>query len=60
MTSEDALLRLKAILGKGLHPTAIPRVKEVLTRLEGDSFEDGFEQAKETVTEWHEPKPIYY
>jgi len=60
MTSEDALLQLKAILGKGLYPTAIPRVKEILTRLESDSFEAGFEQAKETVTEWHEPKPICY
>ena len=60
MTTEEALERLKDILGKGLYPTAIPIVEEILRRLEKDSFESGFEQATETVGEWYEPKPLSY
>jgi hypothetical protein len=37
MSVAEALARLQAILGKGLHPAAIPKVREVLIRLtEGD------------------------
>ena len=60
MTTEEALVNLKAILGKGLYPTAIPKVEEVLKNLEKDSFESGFEQATETVGEWYEPRPLPY
>jgi hypothetical protein len=60
MTAEEALGRLKAILGKGLYPTAIPKVEEILKKLEKDSFECGFEQATETVGDWYDPKPLSY
>ncbi len=56
MNSQEALEELKAILGKGLYPTAIPKVAEILRRLEADSFEAGFEEAKETVGDWYEPE----
>ena len=36
MSVEEALDELQAILGKGLHPTAISKVREVLTKLKGD------------------------
>ena len=60
MTTEEALNRLKDILGKDLYPTAISKVEEILRRLEKDSFESGFEQAQETVTEWYQPRPLPY
>jgi len=60
MTIEEALCRLKAILGKGLYPAAVPGVEEILKRLEEDSFQSGFEQARETVEEWYEPEPLSY
>ena len=60
MTTEEALRRLKAILGKGLYPTAVPKVEEILQTLQKDSFESGFEQATETVGDWYDPKPLSY
>ena len=36
MSVEEALAELQAILGKGLHPTAISKVREVLIKLKGD------------------------
>jgi hypothetical protein len=37
MSVAEALAELQAILGKGLHPAAIPKVREVLVKLkEGD------------------------
>lgn len=37
MSIAEALAELKAILGKGLYPAAIPKVREILVRLkEGD------------------------
>jgi len=60
MSVEEALEKLQAILGKGLYPTAVPQVKEVLRKLEEDSFQSGFEQARETVGDWYEPKPLFY
>jgi len=60
MTTEEALVNLKAILGKGLYPTAIPKVEEILKNLAKYSFESGFEQATETVGDWYEPKPLSY
>ena len=60
MTTEEALVNLKTILGKGLYPTAISKVEEILKNLEKDSFESGFEQATETVGDWYEPKPLSY
>ena len=60
MTAEEVVIKLKAILGKGLYPTAIPKVEEILRKLEEDSFEAGFEQARETVGDWYEPRPLSY
>lgn len=60
MTTKEALVNLKAILGKGLYPTVIPKVEEILKNLEKDSFESGFEQATETVGDWYKPKPLSY
>lgn len=60
MTVDEALAALKATLGKGLYPTAIPRVEEILRSLDKDSFEAGYEQAQETVGDWYEPKPPGY
>jgi len=59
MTTQEALEKLKAILGKGLYPTAIPKVEEILKGLEQDSFEAGYEQAQETVGDWYEPDSDY-
>jgi len=36
MTVVEALAQLQATLGKGLYPTAIPKVKEILVRLRED------------------------
>jgi len=40
MSIEEALTELRAILGKGLHPTAISNVREVLIKLKGDDAQD--------------------
>jgi len=56
MTVDEALEELRAILGKGLYPTAVPRVEEILKKLEEESFEAGYEQARETVGDWYEPE----
>jgi hypothetical protein len=37
---EEALAELRTILGKGLHPTAVSKVREVLIKLKGDDGED--------------------
>lgn len=38
MSVAEALVELQAILGKGLHPAAIPKVRQILVRLkEGDT-----------------------
>jgi len=36
MSAEEALSKLQAILGKGLYPTAISEVREVLVKLKKD------------------------
>jgi hypothetical protein len=43
MSIEEALAELRAILGKGLHPTAISKVREVLIKLRGDDAQDNKE-----------------
>jgi hypothetical protein len=37
MSVEEALAELQHILGKGLHPTAISKVREVLIKVKGDN-----------------------
>ena len=54
MKSEDALEKLKAILGKGIYPAAIPEVEAVLRGVEKYGFEAGYEYATETVGDWYE------
>jgi hypothetical protein len=56
MATEEALEKLKAILGKGLYPNAIPQVEKILKKLEQESFEAGYEQARDTVGDWYEPE----
>jgi hypothetical protein len=56
MTGEEALQELRAILRKGLYPAAVPNVKEILTQLEKDSHQAGYEEAVETVGDWYEPE----
>ena len=41
MSVAEALVELQAILGKGLYPVAIPKVKEVLLRLKEGGVGDG-------------------
>ena len=60
MTREEALQQLQAILGKGLYPTAIPKVEEILKTLEEGGFQAGYEEAVETASLWYEPKPLGY
>lgn len=57
MAAEEAFVSLKAILGKDLYPNAIPEVEKILKKLGEDSFEAGFEQAKETANDWYASKP---
>ena len=40
MSVEEALAELQAVLGKGLHPTAISKVREVLIKLKGNNAQD--------------------
>ena len=40
MSVEEALAELRVILGKGLHPTAISKVRDVLTKLKGGDAQD--------------------
>ncbi len=37
MSVEEALAELQHILGKGLHPTAISKVRDVLIKVKGDN-----------------------
>lgn len=60
MITEEALNELKAVLGKGLYPTAVPEVKNILKKLEEAGFEAGFEQARDTVGDWYQPRPLPY
>jgi len=46
MSIEEALAELQAVLGKGLHPTAISKVREVLIKLKGDDAQDNKELPK--------------
>jgi hypothetical protein len=55
MTKEDALTKIKTLLGKGLPPAAVPEVEKVLQELEENSYQWGFEQAQQTVGEWNKP-----
>jgi hypothetical protein len=40
MSVAEALAELQAILGKGLYPAAIPKIREVLVRLEEGNVAD--------------------
>jgi hypothetical protein len=56
MDSKEALQEPKAILRKDLYPAVVPKVEEILRKLEKDSFEAGYEQAQDTVSDWYEPE----
>ena len=54
MSVEEALAELRVILGKGLHPTAISKVREVLIRLKGGDAQDNREIAQKRGPEEYE------
>ncbi len=51
MTVEEALGELKAILGKGLYPMAIPKVEAVLQALKQDSVKASLEHGNDAMNE---------
>jgi len=54
MSVEEALAELRAILGKGLHPTAISKVRDVLIRLKGGRAQDNRKITQKRGPEKHE------
>ena len=51
MPINEAMAELKAVLGNGLYPTAVPKVKEILQRLQGERGEIyGQDMQKEGLT----------
>ena len=46
MSVEEALAKLQAILGRGLHPTAIPKVREVLIKVKENNAQGNKEVAQ--------------
>jgi hypothetical protein len=56
MDSKEALQEPKAIFRKDLYPAVVPEVEEILRKLEKDSSEAGYEQARDTVGDWYEPE----
>lgn len=57
MTIDDAVAQLKAILGRGLYPAAIPRLREVLHGFKESVWEAAVEETKATIREWYDPAP---
>jgi len=51
MSIEEALAELRAILGKGLHPTAISKVREVLIKFKRDDAQDNSEATRKRGSE---------
>jgi len=54
MSVEEALAELQGILGKGLHPTAISKVREVLIRVKGSEAQDKQELVQRRYPEEYE------
>jgi hypothetical protein len=50
-----ALAELERVLGKGLSPSAMPVIEGILSQLEQEAYESGFEQAQYTVGDWNKP-----
>jgi hypothetical protein len=50
-----ALSELKRVLGKGLDPSAMPVIEGILSQLEREAYQYGFEQAQYTVGDWNKP-----
>ena len=51
MSVEEALAELQAVLGKGLHPTAVSKVREVLIKLKGGDAQDNREITRKRGSE---------
>ncbi len=54
MSVEEALAELQAILGKGLYPAAIPKVRQVLTEVKGSEAQDNQELVQRRYPEEYE------
>jgi hypothetical protein len=54
MSVEEALAELQGILGKGLHPTAISKVREVLIKVKGSEAQDKQELVQRRYPEEYE------
>jgi len=51
MSIEEALVELRTILGKGLHPTAISKVREVLIKSKKDDAQGKSEATRKRGSE---------
>ncbi len=54
MSVEEALAELQAILGKGLYPAAIPKVREILVEVKGSEAQDNQELVQRRHPEEYE------
>ena len=50
-----ALAELERVLGNGLYPSTIRVIEAILSQLEQEAYEYGFEQAQYTVGDWNKP-----
>lgn len=50
-----ALAELGRVLGNGFSPSAMPVIEGILSQLEQEAYEHGFEQAQYTVGDWNKP-----
>ena len=50
-----ALAELERVLGNGLYPSTIRVIESILSQLEQEAYEYGFEQAQYTVGDWNKP-----
>lgn len=60
MTADEALAKLRALLGESLCTASVPQLEEILKKLEDESFQSGYDHATDTVGFWYEPKPPWY
>jgi hypothetical protein len=52
---KSVVAELQKLLGKRLYPSAMPVIEAILSQLEQEAYESGFEQAQYTVGDWNKP-----
>lgn len=52
---KSALVELERVLGNGFSPSTIRVIESILSQLEQEAYEYGFEQAQFTVGDWNKP-----